>query len=266
MPLPALGPLAMKLAPVAGSFALNKLGNSGKEDEFDPHYGPMQHAGGLKGGFNEMQNSGFTNDSSKLATFGAAFAGASAAALKSWKGSEGESFKDRIMDAATDGLAGGVAGGALKMSHDAVQAEGGSFKATALSAVASAAASTLEKGGPSMLQSAMMGAGAGAASNFAHDKLTENGQGFFADGLGSAGLGASAGYAFGGDGGSAMMGAGAIGAAGLVDGFMSRAPSVEVGMEGMVSEESLANTISQTMGDGAGNQSRAMDADMDYGG
>lgn len=266
MPLPALAPMAMKLAPAAGSFALNKLGDRGKEDEFDPHYGQTRHAEGLRGSFDEMQNSGFTNDSSKMATFGAAFAGASAAALKSWKDSDGESFKDRMMDAAKDGLAGGVAGGALKMSHDAVQERGGAFKATALSAVSSAAASTLEEGGPSMFQSAMMGAGAGAASNFAHDKLTEKGQGVLADGLGGAGLGASAGYAYGGDGGSAMMGAGAIGAAGLVDGFMSRAPSVETGMEGMVSEESLADTISQTIGDGAGNQSRAMDADMDYGG
>ena len=120
---------------------------------------------------------------------------------------------DRIKELAKGVLAGAGSGAFAKQGFDAIQEEGGGFKAGVNTGIAGALSSVLKDGGPGLGASFATAFGAGSVSNLAHDKLEEKGNGKLADALAGAGLGGGLGYSALGDG--KMAGLLGLGGAGL---------------------------------------------------
>lgn len=163
---------------------------------------------------------GFEEDAGSFGqTMLAGGGGAVAGAVSKWKESD-SSGVGKLFDAAKGAFLGGGAGALTKMSHDAVQEEGGGMKAGLTSAGANALTSMLKDDGPGFFKSGAAGFASGFGANMAHDKLTEMGHDGIADTAGGAGLGAGLGYSY--DGGkTALLGAGGGGALGGLGSMLS---------------------------------------------
>lgn len=191
-----LAALAPAATTVVGNMAVNSM-----SDSKNPTKGGPEGTGFMKG------------DGAK-ATLGTALAGGVAgAALKTRDLGPDAGPREKIMAAVTGGLAGTGSGLLANMQHDAIHAKGGAVKAALFGAGSNMLASTLEKDGPSMIQSALAGASTGYVADSFHDKLTKKGYGMQADLLSDSVQGATLGYTGMGDGKGAMLG-GALGAAG----------------------------------------------------
>lgn len=142
-------------------------------------------------------------------------------------------------------LSGAGTGAFAKMANTSIQEQGGGLMAGLNTGIASAFGSTLQKGGPGALQSALMGAGAGGMSNLAHDKLALSGKGALADAVGGAGLGGVLGYTLDGEGKDA--GIAALGGGGL--GALTGASNEAGGLSELVKNNGLSKLLGGDKGD-----------------
>lgn len=268
MALPLIGPMAGTALRVVGPSAAAYVGNKifGKDEPQAPELAAQaqqtqvaQAAAGAMGPEYASQvaaetesHHGFRESGGRWETVLAAGAGALAGGFRGFNDSEHDNIAERIRGGLGGAVAGGVSAGALKLSHDAIQGEGGGLRAGITGAISAGAASFLDKDGPGAMTSAAMGFGAGSTLNLAHDELTERGHGFAADGIAGAGLGATGGYVLGGDLQSAGIGAAAGGLGGAADSWLNRTELDMTGeMPGMVAEANPLQAVLQQDSGGA---------------
>ena len=211
MPLPALaGPALVAGAQVLTNVATQKLASGGP------------------------QNDGYMEGSGLLAKAGTALAGGvTGAAMRTKDLGPDASPREKIAAGLMGGALGAGSGLLANMQNDAIQGGGGSLKSAVFGAGASMLASKLEKDGPNMLQSAMIGGGTGLTANILHDKATDKGYGMQADLAAGALEGGALGYTGMGD----LKGGGLGAALGGVAGFASNKLTEQQGVNAGLTEE-----------------------------
>lgn len=179
------------------------------------------------------QNDGYMKGDGFLATAGSALAGAgTGAAMRIKDLGPDASPREKVAAGLMGGTLGAGSGLLANMQNDAVQAEGGSIKAAVFGAGSSMLASKLQKDGPNMLQSAIIGGGTGITANILHDKATDKGYGLQAD-LGAGALqGGALGYTGVGDFKGAGIGAGLGAAAGFGSHELTERQGAQAGLTG----------------------------------
>ena len=154
---------------------------------------------------------------------------------------EGLAGGEKTMELAKGTLAGAGSGFFASKGFDAIQAPGQGMEAGLNTGLSAALASTLKEGGPGMLSSFGMGAGAGSLSNLGHDKLEEQGRGGLANAVSAVGMGSALGYTtLGSDGIKGLLGA-------SKDDQTSVSP-LGRGAEGMTASNPLAGLLDKVEG------------------
>lgn len=184
--------VAGTVAPVAAGWAKDKFlsnsQNSQQTQNQQMSFGQVN---------NRAQNSGSENSGfmGQYGNVGAGLAGAVTGAGLAYSDFEdGQSLSSKARNMVGKGLAGAGAGVFTKLANDAIQAEGGSMKASAYSAIAGGLGSYLKDGGPGVLKSAMASGMAGFGADKVHDNLAESGHEGLADSLSGAIQGGGLGY------------------------------------------------------------------------
>lgn len=189
------------------------------------HFAPQKDVSG------GSQNDGYMKGDGFLATAGTALAGAgTGAAMRVKDLGPDASPREKVAAGLMGGALGAGSGLLANMQNDAVQGEGGSLKSAIFGAGSSMLASKLEKDGPNMLQSAIIGGGTGLTANILHDKATDKGYGMQADLAAGALEGGALGYTGMGDLKGAGLGAGLGAAAGFGSHELTERQGVQAGL------------------------------------
>lgn len=209
--------VAGTVAPVAAGWAKDKfLSNSQNNQQAQNQQMSFVQVN------NSAQNSGSENSGfmGQYGNLGAGLAGAATGAGLAYSDFEdGQSLSSKARNMVGKGLAGAGAGVFTKLANDAIQAEGGSMKASAYSAIAGGLGSYLKDGGPGVIKSAMASGAAGFGADKVHDKLAESGHEGLADSLSGAIQGGGLGYSTLGGVTGAGIGGATGGLAGLAQNY-----------------------------------------------
>lgn len=244
MALPALAaPLLTGAATAVGGKLVNK---------FVPNADPGVNHGG-------SQMDGYSEGLGAKGALGLGGAGAATGwAMGRANAPEGATAAEKMVAGTTGALKMGAAGVLTNSANNAIQADGGGFKAAVFGGAANMLASTMQEDGPNMLQAALTGAAGNYGLNFAHDTAVDKGYGLAGDMIAGTGQGAILGHNLTGDVKGTGIGAGLGAALGGVNAFSTQregeaaaADSMSLAEQEMLAADSSAQRMLESQQNGS---------------